>query len=499
MEDAEEGIITDAENKSNAQVENEVEDALENTNPDASPEDIEAAANAITKAADETNSGAIAIADPGDQTVSESRIRSVLELCYEKNMRNLDAQDNRGPKAPTLNVLLSGLPGSAKTGVVESWAKEHDLVVVAVSATNEKLDQAINGLPVVKQEKIRQKIENGQELTDEEETMLETVYSKDIIKELLNVEENSRRCILFVDEFNRQGDPVLRRPLMSLFNEKRNATGTLSFKDTLLFTVAAINPPMESDPGAGELIPAEYDRFLFREFNVNSNAEDTKEYLYSVYTNSLLRCGVMPPKFITKKLIVKNPNGLVAANDGKLIPEFQKTVDRDLIQLDLAHKILNDSKFKQDPKTGIEQGFDDDFEANEIYRRKLDARGKRGKDATEDANAEIMTSRSFCATIQSADSVSDFLRLVDVGHWTRRVKNLLHTILDTHQYDKAYWYAECGIGSNPVEHTRDNGDDGEEDDFDDKMFVRDKTNDQQAVSASSDVEVILSQMGGSLF
>ena len=51
----------------------------------------------------------------------------------------------------------------------------------------------------------------------------------DVLDKLLNNlhPELAGKCVLFVDEFNRQKQDQLRRPLMSLFNEKRKSDGTV--------------------------------------------------------------------------------------------------------------------------------------------------------------------------------------------------------------------------------------------------------------------------------
>jgi hypothetical protein len=67
---------------------------------------------------------------------------------------------------------------------------------------------------------------------------------------------------------------------MSLFNEKRNASGSLDFRKNLLFSVVCINPfgPQFHDQGVSELNPAEKNRFLIKRKNYDSNTDDAKNY-----------------------------------------------------------------------------------------------------------------------------------------------------------------------------------------------------------------------------
>ena len=87
-------------------------------------------------------------------------------------------------------------------------------------------------------------------------------------------------CVVFVGELNRQKTEQLRRPFMSLFNEKRNASGSLDFAKNLLFCVIAINPFGNDfhDKGVSELNSAENDRFDNQEYNFDSNIDDARQF-----------------------------------------------------------------------------------------------------------------------------------------------------------------------------------------------------------------------------
>lgn len=106
-------------------------------------------------------------------------------------------------------------------------------------------------------------------------------YNMDMIEPLLYEKhpENENRCVLFVDELNRQISPQLRRPFMSVFNEQENAAGTFNFSKNLLFGIACINPVgvQYKDKGVAPLNMAEIDRFA-QSFDFDSVKDDSLKF-----------------------------------------------------------------------------------------------------------------------------------------------------------------------------------------------------------------------------
>lgn len=169
------------------------------------------------------------------------------------------------------NVLVEGLPGSGKTAIVEAWCKMNGLTLVALNATDPKIESAINGIPL-------------RNMSVEDSTELTYAYAVDDRNLGLLINEKhpelEGKCVLFVDELNRQKTEQLRRPFMSLFNEKRNASGSLDFAKNLLFCVVAINPFGNDfhDKGVSELNAAEKDRFARQQYSFDSNIDDALQF-----------------------------------------------------------------------------------------------------------------------------------------------------------------------------------------------------------------------------
>ena len=239
--------------------------AAENSGGENQIDDEEAAkqAAAIKQDAKDFNAGYVELAPTDDDykaVFGENRLTRLLDdalMSARKSMR-------RGFKA-NANVLIEGLPGSGKTAIVETWADHHDLILAAINVTDSKLETSINGVPVRSYKiKKRPHNEDGEENEEEDDLPELTMARTDLFAKNLANPKYAGRCVLFVDELNRQKDDQIRRPLMSLFNEKRNADKTLDFSKTLLFTICCINPvgQLYRDEGVAELNDAEINRFF---------------------------------------------------------------------------------------------------------------------------------------------------------------------------------------------------------------------------------------------
>lgn len=187
-------------------------------------------------------------------------------------------------------------------------------------------------------------------------------YAKEKFAPLLDP-ANTGKCVLFVDELNRQKTVSLRRPFMSLFNEKRNADGTLDFRKTLLFSVVCINPfgPKFHDQGVGELIPAEVNRFLFKhlgsEHGIDSKPEEAVSFWEGWTALKLLDLGIIPPGSQASK----NHEGYVGPTRDLTADEleFAQSLVRTLV---LAKEILYHEAFS----------FSTRDDAEDIYNQKAD-------------------------------------------------------------------------------------------------------------------------------
>lgn len=194
----------------------------------------------------------------------ENRVTKVLDMALAKSKKN----KARGTKSG-YNVLIIGLPGSGKTATIDDWAKARGVNLVSVNAKNNDLDAYINGYTTKDPEKPRKVIQ---------------AFSDNL------AELEKKDSVLFLDEYNRQVKPHIRASLYTLINEHKivgdGPNGLHEFKN-MLFTVAAINPAVQTDKGAAELNDAEKSRFWWTLDDMDSDAETTIEFL-SKYYNKLI-------------------------------------------------------------------------------------------------------------------------------------------------------------------------------------------------------------------
>lgn len=148
-----------------------------------------------------------------------------------------------------VDLLVTGLPGSGKTGITKQWAKDRGVNLFYLNAKNDDLGAILNGFPVDTVEKD----ENGNDIHRVTRSFSKSLDALD-----------KPKSVLFLDEFNRAA-PKLRAVLLSLINEHVvDGDGPDGFRhfDNLLFTVACINPSVPTDPGAMDLNDAEMSRFV---------------------------------------------------------------------------------------------------------------------------------------------------------------------------------------------------------------------------------------------
>ena len=164
-----------------------------------------------------------------------------------------------------VDLLVTGLPGSGKTGITKQWASDRGVNLFYLNAKNDDLGAILNGFPIDTVEKD----ENGNDVHK---------VARSFSKALDRLDEPN--SVLFLDEFNRAA-PKLRASLLTLINEHTvegpSKDGTREFKN-LLFTVACINPSVPTDPGAMDLNDAEMSRFVDT-LDWDSKADDALRYI----------------------------------------------------------------------------------------------------------------------------------------------------------------------------------------------------------------------------
>lgn len=197
-----------------------------------------------------------------------SELTDKLDDCLANAMAGHAAGTHDG-----VDLLITGLPGSGKTGITKQWAKDRGVNLFYLNAKNDDLGAILNGFPVDTTE------------TDTEGNIIHKV-ARSFSSALDRLDEPN--SVLFLDEFNRAA-PKLRASLLTLINEHTvegpSKDGTREFKN-LLFTVACINPSVPTDPGAMDLNDAEMSRFV-DSLDWDSKADDALKYI-NFHVNRLL-------------------------------------------------------------------------------------------------------------------------------------------------------------------------------------------------------------------
>lgn len=177
------------------------------------------------------------------------------------------------------NVLISGLPGSGKTAIVYDWAKARGLNLVYINAKDNDLEAFINGFTV---------------RDDENRKQVTKAYSNalDKLKE--------PNTVIFLDELNRQTKDQVRGALLTLINEHaiqgEGKDGRYVF-NTILFTIACINPQIGTDKGAAKLFQAEKTRYLYKMKHADSDPATTDDYLLKLYDKAIRRLNPKHPRY----------------------------------------------------------------------------------------------------------------------------------------------------------------------------------------------------------
>ena len=216
------------------------------------------------------------------------------------------------------DLLISGLPGSGKTGITKQWAKDRGVNLFYLNAKNDDLGAILNGFPV-----------DTTEETDDGKTA--HVVARSYSNSLDALDKD--RSVLFLDEFNR-APAKLRAVLLSLINEHViDGNGPDGFRhfDNLLFTVACINPAVPTDPGAMELNDAEMSRFVDT-MDWDSTPEEAVKYINW---------------YIPEKVIKNIPQG----------DDYNTLYIRAQKRLNLANALLTDYRFEFDSRNDLTDLF----------------------------------------------------------------------------------------------------------------------------------------------
>ena len=220
------------------------------------------------------------------------------------------------------DLLVDGLPGSGKTGIVRQWAEDRGVNLFYLNAKNDDLGAILNGFPV-------DTIEKDDDGT-EHHAVARSYSFNTALKHL-----NEPRTVLFLDEFNR-ANPRLRASLLTLINEHAvegpGKSGYYTFEN-MLFTIACINPSVPTDPGAMDLNDAEMSRYVDT-MEWDSKPEEAIKYA-NFYLNKLI-----------KRLDPKDENYSF------LYIRYNKI-------LNLARALLNDYRFNFDTREDLMDLFND--------------------------------------------------------------------------------------------------------------------------------------------
>lgn len=466
--EADEPVDTLSPNASEEEVKKTLED-----NTDLKGNEAEAEAEHLKKTAEEA--GAImAITDEDfKHTIVKSKLFGILDEHLAK-AKEYCKKAARGVKMTgNLNILVEGLPGAGKTAIVKSWAASHDLVVVAVSSTDRKLETAINGMPLRDQLKV-----DKNAVTYVYSDKLDYLMYEDFEGNPVHPECEGR-CILFVDEFNRQTDQSLRRPLMTLFNEKMNADGHSDFRRNLLFTIICNNPSGKKykDPGTKEMNDAEKDRFFTQLLGYNSEIDEAKSFWDGWIQESLLHYGVIPPNSWASD----QRNGYFGPVN-KLSKEDRKDVEEIIKTYELANYILMEATKRGD------EIFTSDADLDDLHLKEN----------------RLLSARSFQDLILwSEGDIKVLFKQLERMNVMEKVKTVLHKILDHKVFDWKQIWKDYGLDDNqffnkgakgaeeaPKAAEPEDNDEVEDDDLFDDDDVAASGNKTGGSTTSSDADVI---------
>ena len=414
----------------------EIADDIKDQVDDLTDGKLEISDSAAKKAAEET--AAVADVVNADEAVividdndwSDIKITNRLYEVLDDALMAARANMGPHPVEANANVLVEGLPGAGKTSIVKAWCKMNGLTLVALNATDPKIESAINGIPL-------------RDMSVEESNALTYAYAVDDrnLGKLINEKhpELAGKCVLFVDELNRQKTEQLRRPFMSLFNEKTNASGSLDFTKNLLFCVIAINPFGNDfhDKGVSELTSPENDRFDNQEHNFDSNINDAINFWTWYRSKELLDMGII------------SPGSAASTNHGGWVGPTRELNEGDLMH---AKRVIKATALALYILNNVQKSKE-----SEVFTTRKDT-----DKAYRDGNLRYTTSRGlFDGIINSTygdakgeykSPVGKFLNWVDRrSNYTPEKIQMFHDILDSYVMDVKGLYGAYNLDKTPKE------------------------------------------------
>jgi hypothetical protein len=240
------------------------------------------------------------------------------------------------------DLLVTGLPGAAKTAIFKAWCAERGVNYMYINAKDDDLSALINGFSVHDQSD-HSVIQAGS-------------------KKLLPLRDTP--TVIFLDEFNR-APHQLRAQLLTLINEHEIAgdgpNGIVKLHG-ILFTVACINPDVATDPGAMPLNQAERSRF-FMKHQLNSNVPDAMTYFKGYFAKKFAELDPKDPGF--KYAYAKKKRAFNIAMKLLTDPRFDFDQAEDQAKLDLDgstmlnQRLLTDGLGNCDGKEDFLEWVDD--------------------------------------------------------------------------------------------------------------------------------------------
>lgn len=286
----------------------------------------------------------------------ENALTKKLDACLAAS---LTAKKNKTKNRA--NILITGLPGSGKTAIVEQWASARGIVLCPVMAGEKDLDATLNGFAVDDVTKNDDNT-NNHKIIRSHSTALDPLEKP--------------RSVLFLDEFNR-ADYGTRSLLLTLINSHKVIDREFP---EMLFTIACINPAVDSDPGATELLDAEKSRFI-QHYQWDSTPERALKYLRG---------------YLKEILDATDPND----------EDYALLYRTNAYKLNLAIKLLSDRRFR----------FDDENDLQLLA----------------DNSENMLNQRLITDLIMAFGYDKDvFLDCIDSSGILEKNKKIIHEILDT--------------------------------------------------------------------